>query len=456
METQPLDWEQIRADLKKPFKLEEIRFRLEGLPRKDGEKLYVRAVPFVAVFAVQARLDEVVGTENWAFRWTPVSLVKGRVVEVKGALSLYGRASKEEMGRDLKGREPGETAAADALRNCAVLYGVGRYLSEAEMWVEVASPDQNRWVISQTDIERLRAMLPRPEDGAFAGSKGTLITQASRAEAPGEVASADEAGAEASAVQGLTEPGKIEEVSGPGEGKEVAEGIHLEEVERAERAEVVEDTAHAEERAERAEEEAEIEVAEGELVADEEALEEGWFEEEELAEDEYESDELEESPAEAEFEEDALGKIAEEAEESAPQIGRVHPEKVQAIRRLCGELGEQEPVGLEAMAADRAEAELARLARAWEVKQRAASATKRPNFRPASVGPASNEIGEVSDDLWAEYEDLYALLHDGEKPDAQARPWLRPSTVSKMIEKWRGQLEQRTQPLPAEMARVAR
>jgi hypothetical protein len=126
-------------------------------------KLSVRAVPYVSAHAVQTRLDEAVGAEGWAFRWTPVALVKGRVRTVKGALSLYGRPPKEEVGGENGGWESGETVAADALRNCAGLWGVGRYLAELEaLWVEVDSADTKRWALSESDATRLRARLPNP------------------------------------------------------------------------------------------------------------------------------------------------------------------------------------------------------------------------------------------------------------------------------------------------------
>lgn len=161
METQTHDWKKIEETLQAPFPPKAIRFRLQGPPREMEGKLSVRAIPYVSAHAVQSRLDEAVGAEGWAFRWTPVSVVKGRVMTVKGALSLCGRPPKEEIGRDNGGLEAGETVASDALRNCAGLWGVGRYLAELEaLWVEVDSADPKRWAISESDNARLRARLP--------------------------------------------------------------------------------------------------------------------------------------------------------------------------------------------------------------------------------------------------------------------------------------------------------
>src|SRR6185312_13627841 len=98
METQTHNWKKIEETLQAPFPPKAIRYRLQGPPREMEGKLSVRAIPYVSAYAVQSRLDEAVGAEGWAFRWTPVSVVKDRVMTVKGALSLCGRPPKEEIG----------------------------------------------------------------------------------------------------------------------------------------------------------------------------------------------------------------------------------------------------------------------------------------------------------------------------------------------------------------------
>lgn len=422
METQPQNWNEIEACLRKPFPLKAIRFRLEGPARQVEGKLCVRAVPFVAGYAVQARLDEAVGASNWAYRWTPVAVVKGRVVTAKGALSLYGRLAKEEEGREHKGGEAGETVALEALRNCAALYGVGRYLAEQEaLWVEVKSGDPKCWVLSKADEERLRAVLPDVANDGDAPAEMAVL--ASAEPAPGvEIETASNVAEEADASEALEEIGVIEAAE---EMEEV--NVAAEEMEEADAVDVAEEAENTSEV---------IETAGTTAVASDQR-------------------EVTQSPsANAGF---TGPKADREGSESASRAGveLVHSDKVEAIRWLCANLEVQELAELETMPATEAEVHFERLKRAWGEKQqqqRVSAASKSPAPLAVSPGPrpaAATSVDEVSDELWARYVQVHTDLRGHGPADTSLQKRLKASTVEGMIAALERQLATRKQQQPA-------
>ncbi len=158
-----VQWQAIEARLKTPFPPQEVHFRLQGTPREVQGKLHGQVVAYVDARAVMNRLDEVVGPENWSFRWEPIAVVNGKVTVAKGSLSLYDLPPKEDVG-DSGEIEPNKSAVSDALKRAAVLWGIARYLYEREAaWVEVEPLGPKNWRIPKATVERLRASLPRPE-----------------------------------------------------------------------------------------------------------------------------------------------------------------------------------------------------------------------------------------------------------------------------------------------------
>lgn len=431
MDTQ--DWKTIEHQLKAPFDPKIIRFRLlqEGPPRqREGNRL-ARVVAYVPAYAVADRLDNVVGAENWGFRSAPLGFVKGKVSAVKGCLSLFGRAPKEEFAEGIR-VEPDESLVSEALRRCAGLWGVGRYLASLERWIEVTSPDPEAWTIPSAELEHLRAMLPRPIAGPeqkepaeplplpVGGEETTAVT----------ATALTERGEERTALEAVVaaEEAEAEEKKEPAEERGAEEG-----------------SAEAEEAAEDVERAEEMEAAEPESDAD--AFDESWSEPEEQEELEAWEDEPEEAASDEMVGEAAL-----------VTVERVHPEKVLAIRRLCLELEAQEPVGLEAMAPAVAEEVISRLMKAWGEKQRMASASKQPSLRSAPVSPdsaAAASTTEVSDELWGEYVRLHneVYRHD---PNPALRTTLKPKTIGFMIAGLERQLAERASRPQAAFARPGR
>ena len=96
---------------------------LEFLPRAhaNGKAL---ALAYIDARAVMRRLDAVVGPENWSFDFDVLS-PDGKMV--KGRLTVCG-VTKCDAGEGSTEDELLKSAVSDALKRCAVHFGIGRYL----------------------------------------------------------------------------------------------------------------------------------------------------------------------------------------------------------------------------------------------------------------------------------------------------------------------------------------
>jgi hypothetical protein len=111
----------IRNGLLAPFPLDEIDFLPKTLT-KDGSK--AMAIPYIDARAAMNRLDEVVGPGNWSFDWDPVC---DDPTKVKGKLTVLG-VTKCDVGEAKQEEEKVKAAVSDALKRCAVHFGIGRFL----------------------------------------------------------------------------------------------------------------------------------------------------------------------------------------------------------------------------------------------------------------------------------------------------------------------------------------
>ncbi len=151
-------WQTIAEQLQAPFAPTEVDFRVQGAPTETGR---ARIVAYIDARAVQDRLDAVVGMEGWSFTWTPVAVVNGVVKVAKGSLSLLGLPPKEDVG-DSGDIEPNKSAVSDALKRCAVMWGIGRYLYERRaVWVQLEK-DGKGWRIPEKVLAQERARLAVP------------------------------------------------------------------------------------------------------------------------------------------------------------------------------------------------------------------------------------------------------------------------------------------------------
>ena len=122
-----IDW----AKLGEPFPASEVKER-QGPRQHDGQcqkrgsvcQLQHRMLSYVDARAVAQRLDDVVTPAGWDFS---VELQAGDVV--KGKL-VVGGIVREDVGypNSDDDAEPYKSAVSDALKRCAVLFGIGRHL----------------------------------------------------------------------------------------------------------------------------------------------------------------------------------------------------------------------------------------------------------------------------------------------------------------------------------------
>src|SRR5918992_4674756 len=102
-----------------PFPEDEIEF----LPKahSNGRAL---GLAYIEARSVMRRLDAVVGPGNWSFDFDLLS-PDGKMV--KGRLTVLG-VTKCDAGEANQEDEVLKSAVSDALKRCAVHWGVGRYL----------------------------------------------------------------------------------------------------------------------------------------------------------------------------------------------------------------------------------------------------------------------------------------------------------------------------------------
>lgn len=127
------DWPQISAALQAPLPVDDVEFK----PGRGGSGPLI----YLTARAVQEVLDTVVGAGNWSFIWEPFIMealpgVKAdtktpdnlgtHLRTVRGTLSLYG-VPKQDVG-NASDIDPDKGAVSDALKRCAVMWGIGRYL----------------------------------------------------------------------------------------------------------------------------------------------------------------------------------------------------------------------------------------------------------------------------------------------------------------------------------------
>lgn len=96
---------------------------VEFLPRGSYNGK-ARALAYIDARSVMRRLDAVVGPGNWHFDFDTLS-PDGKLV--KGKLTVLG-VTKCDAGEGSTEDEPLKSAVSDALKRCAVHFGIGRYL----------------------------------------------------------------------------------------------------------------------------------------------------------------------------------------------------------------------------------------------------------------------------------------------------------------------------------------
>jgi hypothetical protein len=135
-------------DLALPFPAAEVEFRVGSTTR---DKAKGQALPYITARGVAARLDDVVGPENWTHAFS-VGPAAGSVIcrlgircgadgafiyKEDGSSAIASSTDGSERGND-KAEMEIKGAYSDAFKRAAVHWGVGRYLYAHEaLWVEL-------------------------------------------------------------------------------------------------------------------------------------------------------------------------------------------------------------------------------------------------------------------------------------------------------------------------------
>lgn len=125
--------------LREPFAPEDIEWRVQQAGEKNGHP-WARVLAYVTNRAIQERLDEVVGPENWqnTFREGPAGgVVCGitlRIIRPDGAAEWVTKWD----GAENTDVEPVKGGLSNAMKRAAVQWGIGRYLYDLdEGWARV-------------------------------------------------------------------------------------------------------------------------------------------------------------------------------------------------------------------------------------------------------------------------------------------------------------------------------
>lgn len=148
------DYRQIQAELAKPFAPEDLEWRIQVTSQDKSKGL---AVPYVTNRAIQDRLDEVVGSENWRNEYRPWHKGEKKEAQLCG-ISIYLEERKEWLtkwdGSEDSDIEPVKGGLSDSMKRAAVQFGIGRVLYKMNtVWVQVEQ--KGRSVVIK-DAERPR------------------------------------------------------------------------------------------------------------------------------------------------------------------------------------------------------------------------------------------------------------------------------------------------------------
>lgn len=125
--------------LELPFTFEEIEWRVLRVSKK---KPVAQVAAYVDSRAIQKRLDEVVGRENWQNEFETVTGADNKSTAHICKLSIYYKERGEWItksdGAGCTDVEPIKGGLSNAFKRSASMWGIGRYLYELkDIWAEI-------------------------------------------------------------------------------------------------------------------------------------------------------------------------------------------------------------------------------------------------------------------------------------------------------------------------------
>ena len=151
------DAKTIREELARPFAPEDLEWRIQVTSKDKTSGL---AIPYVTNRAIQDRLDEVVGPENWYNDYKPWHGNGKKDAQICG-ISIYfegkGFITKWDGAED-SDIEPIKGGLSDSMKRAAVQWGIGRvlYKMTKPLWVKIEQKG-NSYVICDTERPKLNA-----------------------------------------------------------------------------------------------------------------------------------------------------------------------------------------------------------------------------------------------------------------------------------------------------------
>ncbi len=151
---QQKDARTIQAELAKPFAPEDLEWRLQ---RADKDGRWGIAVPYVTNRAIQNRLDEVVGPENWYNDFKPWHGDGKKGAQICGISIFFeerGFITKWDGAED-SDIEPVKGGLSDSMKRAAVQWGIGRILyNMGAVFVDVEKKGAS-WIIKDGQQPKL-------------------------------------------------------------------------------------------------------------------------------------------------------------------------------------------------------------------------------------------------------------------------------------------------------------
>jgi len=146
---------EICSKLLVPFAPEDLEWRLQltTADRKRG-----LAVPYVTNRAIQNRLDDVAGPENWCNEYKPWHGSDKKAAQLCG-ISIYfesrGWITKWDGAED-SDMESVKGGLSDSMKRAAVQWGIGRVLYNIDtVWVEVEERKKDKFIIKESERPKL-------------------------------------------------------------------------------------------------------------------------------------------------------------------------------------------------------------------------------------------------------------------------------------------------------------
>lgn len=130
----------IEKILQRKFRHYEIEWRI-GRAGIGSKGLYAVALAYVTNRAIMDRLDEAFGVTGWSVEYAP-----GPIGGVKCRITVRDAEGNEIYKEDGAGERATETIKSgysDAMKRCAVQFGIGRYLYQLDETFVSVSPNRD-------------------------------------------------------------------------------------------------------------------------------------------------------------------------------------------------------------------------------------------------------------------------------------------------------------------------